>query len=370
MGLMVASPKYGTAKKANLYSYKVDIKNEANEDCILKALQQINGKVKERKTKSGYKGSVVNLSSNLPASDNLETRIELLVQQNVAVVTNPGNDNDDSKTVFPCAYEGVICVGGVDKNYDRWEESSSQGSGFGAKVTLWAPGVDVTSYNNKGVVDQFTGVSFATPLVAGIVATYYDVKGPTEPALVVKRLNDNAEMGILSRLKSKNPNVLANNGYQKAGENDYKPYIGAPPKAGTHATSTATPTASPSPSPTSKVMVAFDYRGGTYDWDFFTAPITQTSFDFCKPYTSHTITPLPTVAASVALPTGTFSIGEVGQQHQENGCIYTNQGHRNGSMSCDGAGGFDCEEISSSKYNKDGGCTDNAAIEWRIQCSW
>jgi hypothetical protein len=98
--------------------------------------------------------------------------------------------------------------------------------------------------------------------------------------------------------------------------------------------------------------------------------MSQTSFDFCSPYTSHTIKPLPTVAASVALPSGTFSIGEVGKQQQETGCVYTNLGNGNGSMTCDGVGGFDCLEVSATKYPTDGDCSDNAAIDWRIQCQW
>jgi hypothetical protein len=82
-------------------------------DCFLKALKQIIEKVKERITKTGYKGSVINLSANLPASDTLENRIALLVQQDVAVVMTPGND-ENSKDVFPCAYDKVICVAGMD----------------------------------------------------------------------------------------------------------------------------------------------------------------------------------------------------------------------------------------------------------------
>ena len=374
---LITSDKYGSAKKANLYSYKVDVKGAPNQDCVVKALKQVTAKVKERKTQPGYKGSVVNLSINLDNTDALATQIDSVLGQNIAFITTPGNLNEDSKTVFPCAYDGVICVGAIDKNYERWENSSREGSGYGARVTIWAPGKDITSYNNEGnIVTDVTGTSFAAPLVAGIVATFYGFEGPLKPAEVIKRLNVNAENDVLSGLRSKSPNKLANNGYRKAGENDKKPYL-LPEKARSiskTSTTTAAPITAPTtvstPAPTSKVVIAFGFRDFDFNWEFFAAPISQSSFDLCSPYTSYTITPFPTVAASVALPTGTFSIGEVGKQHQEDNCVYTNQGNGNGTMSCDGVGGFDCDEISSSKYNKDGDCTDNSAIDWRIQCQW
>lgn len=263
----------------------------------------------------------------------------------------------------------------MNKNYDRWEQSSKIGSGFGEKVTLWAPGQEVSSYNNDGDVGQFTGTSYAAPLVAGIIATYYGFEGPIDDLDTVReRLDANVESGILSGLKSKSPNKLANNGYQKAGEDDSKPYIDAgkkkPDVNTASTTATSAPVTSSSPSPTSKVVIAFDHRGGGYNWEFFTAPITQTSFDFCSPYTSYTITPTPTVAASAALPTGTFSIGEVGKLEEENGCVYTNLGNGNGTMSCDGVGGFDCLQIDGANYATGSDCTNNAVIDFRIQCEW
>ena len=132
--------------------------------------------------------------------------------------------------MFPCAYDDVICVGAVDKDYERWE-GPNVGSGFGSKVTIWAPGADVSTYNNNGDVIKLPGTSFAAPLVAGIIATYYGWEGTSmNPAKVLDRLNANAENGLLSGIKSKSPNKLANNGYLKAGGSDDKPYIDAPAK--------------------------------------------------------------------------------------------------------------------------------------------
>ena len=53
---LITSPKYGAAKKANLYSYKIDVGGIPSEDCVLQALKQIVEKVKGRKRKPGYKG--------------------------------------------------------------------------------------------------------------------------------------------------------------------------------------------------------------------------------------------------------------------------------------------------------------------------
>ena len=260
---LVTSRSYGSAKKANIYSYKVDVNDSPDVECVLEALKRIVDKVKERKTKSGYNGSVINLSLNLPASDALENRIAAAIGQNIAIITTPSNEKLDSTKVFPCAYDDVICVGAIDKNYARWIDSAKPdlGSGYGAKVTVWAPGVEVDCYANSGKLQKPTGTSYAAPLVAGIVATYYGWEGPSlEIKDVRDLLNKNVEKDLLSGMKGKSPNKLANNGYRKAGEDDDKPYLGAAPKPDT--TTAAPPTnqptnpattlaSSPSPSPTS-----------------------------------------------------------------------------------------------------------------------
>lgn len=375
---LIASPKYGVAKKPTLYNYKVDGSDGVpTKDCVVAAFKQITDKVRQRKTASSYKGSVINLSVNLQDSGELQSRVEIAISQGIAVVTTPGNKNEDSRKVYPCAYEDVICVGAVDKNYDRWQESSEEGSGYGSKVTLLAPGKDLTSYSNEGEVKtDVTATSFAAPLVVGIVATYYGFEGPLKLATVFDRLNANNENNMLSRLRG-SPNKLANNGYLKAGGQDSKPYIDAGKGKAKAVTTSTTSTSSKTtaslttPSPTSKMVIALDYQDLTdFTWDFFTAPIKQTSFDFCSPYTTHTFTPPATSVIASLLPTGTFSIGTVGKQESIDNCVYTRSGSGNGTMSCDGVGGFFCKEIDGANYNKGGDCTDESAIFYKIQCQW
>ncbi len=228
---LITSGKYGSAKKANLYSYKIETDDIPDIPCTLRALGQIVDNVKDRKTKDGYKGSVINISSVIPASDKLESLIGSAIAQGISIVSTPGNKNDMSSRIFPCAYDDVICVGAVDDNYARWvNDKKNIGSGFGSKITVWAPGLELPSYANNGKGGLFTGTSYSAPLVAGVVATYYGWEGTAMNAgKAIERLIANAEDGLLSGIKAKSPNKLANNGYQKAGSNDDKPYLDAPP---------------------------------------------------------------------------------------------------------------------------------------------
>ena len=112
----------------------------------------------------------------------------------------------------------------------------SSWSNYGNQVNFWAPGEKVvtnavTSDGRQSGVAEISGTSTAAPYVAGILATFYGYEGrDMYPGLARKLLGENAERGVLRDLKG-GPNVLANNGFQKAKAGPiHSPYIGAPIK--------------------------------------------------------------------------------------------------------------------------------------------
>lgn len=185
------------------------------------------------------------------------------------------NDNADASGYYPCVYDDVLCVGAIEKDYGRWVSSATSASGYGKKVTIFAPGNELSAYDKDGTgVNDVRGTSFAAPLIAGIVATFIGVEGTAmTPALALQRLRANQETG-LSSLKG-SPDALANNGYQKASNG--LPYIGAPgvaaqPTAAANPTTaapspSAAKTTAPAPSPTQDIESCnVDYH---FLWDSF-----------------------------------------------------------------------------------------------------
>ncbi|MGW2237053.1 type VII secretion-associated serine protease mycosin [Streptomyces sp. NPDC001759] len=84
----------------------------------------------------------------------------------VVVVAGAGNDGF-STVSEPAALPGVVAVGAVDRNANRWDESNT-----GKGLTLMAPGVDIVAANPKrspqyGLSD---GTSDATAYVSAAVA--------------------------------------------------------------------------------------------------------------------------------------------------------------------------------------------------------
>jgi cell wall-associated protease len=133
---------------------------------------------------------VINMSLGWPRS--LETRylreaVYYALGQGVAIVAAAGNNNS-TEPLFPCAYEGVICVAAstIDGNLASF-------SNFGGHVDTIAPGEEILSahptqfepdYFSVPGYEMRSGTSQAAPMVAGLVAALY----AEEPGLKIDEL--------------------------------------------------------------------------------------------------------------------------------------------------------------------------------------
>lgn len=92
--------------------------------------------------------------------------IDFCVARDMAIVAAAGNESTFTEAVYPASYFGVLGVGETDIS-GRVTPSSSLGTNLG----VMAPGNDSYSISGaSGYAGNLTGTSFASPMVAGVVA--------------------------------------------------------------------------------------------------------------------------------------------------------------------------------------------------------
>lgn len=140
------------------------------------------------------KADVINLSLGWPAAADtsaLQNKIKEALERNVIIVVAAGN-NTTEKPIYPCSYEGVVCVGSI-----RPDGQLSQFSNFGNHVDLLAPGSNILSlipaqmspsqFSVTGY-DFKSGTSQATPFVSGAFAILKSVLPEARPDELKARL--------------------------------------------------------------------------------------------------------------------------------------------------------------------------------------
>lgn len=119
---------------------------------------------------------IINLSlgwPNVMNTEYIQKAIDLALGQNILIVAAAGN-NTSNRPIYPCAYEGVICVGATTINGRRGDFSN-----YGTHVDFMAPGEDILSsipvnqtpffFSHRGY-DLKTGTSQAAPFLSSALA--------------------------------------------------------------------------------------------------------------------------------------------------------------------------------------------------------
>lgn len=108
---------------------------------------------------------VINISIGGPDSTAEKSAIDYAESRGVMVIASAGNDGQHKQS-FPAAYPSVIGVAATNLNDDNLWTSSN----YDATIDVAAPGVTIRTLNYQGGYNSWSGTSFASPIVAGVVA--------------------------------------------------------------------------------------------------------------------------------------------------------------------------------------------------------
>ncbi|MFG1887292.1 type VII secretion-associated serine protease mycosin [Micromonospora sp. NPDC049051] len=111
------------------------------------------------------KANVISISSGGASSARLDQAITRALASDIVVVAAAGNRPDDSRVGYPASKDGVIAVGGIDRNGKHAAIAIT-----GPEIDVVAPAVDIYSTSMDAKYSRGSGTSGATAIVAGAVA--------------------------------------------------------------------------------------------------------------------------------------------------------------------------------------------------------
>src|SRR6266850_991407 len=109
--------------------------------------------------------AVVNISLVGPANATLGGVVRLLIARGHLIVAAVGNDGPAAPPLYPAAYPGVVGVTAVDAHQRVLPEALR-----GKQVAFAAPGSDMLAAGTPGSTIVVRGTSYASPIVAGLLA--------------------------------------------------------------------------------------------------------------------------------------------------------------------------------------------------------
>ena len=129
---------------------------------------------------AGRGASVVTISLVGPSNALLKNAVAAAQRKGMIVVAAVGNDGPAAPPAFPASYPGVLGVTGVDSRNRALPEA-----GRASKTDFAAPGAGLVSATGASKKGKVRGTSFAAPLVAARLSTFYprQSSGAVEPAV-------------------------------------------------------------------------------------------------------------------------------------------------------------------------------------------
>ena len=199
----VAGTTWGVAKKATVHPVRTfDCTGNGQVSEAIAAIDWV--------AANHIKPAVANMSFGFPGSTAIDNSINNLINAGVVVVAAAGNSNDDACSGSPRRVPRALTIGASDRNDARSVWSSSQASGWGSCVDLFAPGTDIVSAGIASATASApnSGTSMATPHVAGVVALYLATHPSATPDEVHAAIVNNATAGKVTGNLRGTPNLL------------------------------------------------------------------------------------------------------------------------------------------------------------------
>jgi hypothetical protein len=136
----------------------------------------------------GERVPVVNISLVGPANRTLEQVVRRATARGVVLVAAVGNDGPAAPPLYPAAYPEVVAVTAVDARGDVLPEACR-----GPHVAFAAPGAEMAAAGlGRPPYAVMRGTSFASPLVAGLLAAQLREPDATAAGLAVAALSRQA----------------------------------------------------------------------------------------------------------------------------------------------------------------------------------
>ncbi len=127
--------------------------------------------------------AVVTISLVGPHNALLKRAVAAAQRKGVIIVAAVGNDGPAAPPAFPASYPGVLSVTGVDGRGRALPEA-----GRAAHTDFAAPGADIVSAVGARKKGKVRGTSFAAPLVAARLSTFYPRQSNTAVEPAVRKL--------------------------------------------------------------------------------------------------------------------------------------------------------------------------------------
>src|SRR5256885_3640918 len=131
---------------------------------------------------------VINMSVVGPDNAVLAAVVRKVIAQKIVIVAASGNDGPNAAPLYPAAYPGVVAVTAVDAHGKLLMEASG-----GEHVRFAAPGADMLAATRGGKFAVVRGTSYASPLVAGLIARLLAHEDAVAVDQVVQQLAATAE---------------------------------------------------------------------------------------------------------------------------------------------------------------------------------
>lgn len=170
---IAASPTFGVAKEANIFTVRVLGANGSGSITGIIAGMLV---VQQRAEAAGANPSVINMSLGGGLSNAFNNAVDAIAET-VPTVVAAGNEAQDANNVSPASADNVITVGSSTR-----DDVYSSFSNSGPRVDIFAVGSQVRSLNaNTDGSTIISGTSMASPTVAGAVAQLLGVNGDRTP---------------------------------------------------------------------------------------------------------------------------------------------------------------------------------------------